>query len=276
MIETFPHDSQFLTNDSRKTRWAVPYNHECLNSRVENIIIRNKHIIEGKRILDLGCHFGTFSYAVLTHGANYVYGIDSEEKLISEALQFFKAGKIDTNRYRFQQGDIISILEKMTPGEFDTILCLGIFYYVNDPLYLLRLMKKVAKNIIIDTFTAYYAAVVSKDGTEIAQYTLPETFNLPIVVYPMTQAQKKDYTLKHTFRKKDRNKPLSLLTLPTLKAMENFLNLCNLQYRVLPWDAYVVNNYQWQDFINPGVKKSSHWADIYHSKIRVSYLIEQG
>ena len=274
MIETFPKNSLFIRLDQRQKRWAIPYNYHCLNSRVENLIVNNSIAIKDKHILDLGCHLGTFAYASLIHGAKSIYGIDSEEKLILQANKLFKDYRVSKEQYDFYCDDIIAVLEQLKDKSYDTILCLGVFYYINDPVNLLRLMKKVArKYIIIDTFTAYYAAIVSKDGSQIAKYTSTDTFNLPIVFYPLVQAKKKDYAIKTSFNKKP-NKPLSILSLPTITAIENFYNLLSLKYSLLSWKDYSINNYNWQDFIDPSIKINSHWADVYHTKIRVSYLLE--
>ena len=86
--------------------------------------------------------------------------------------------------------------------------------------------------------------------------------------------RKKDYAIKNAFANKS-NKSLSILTLPSITSFENFFNLLNLKYTLLSWDDYIVhNNYTWQDFIKPSTKSDSHWADIYKTGIRVSYLLE--
>ena len=274
MIETFNKQSPFLLQDKRADRWAIPYNYDCLNSRVENIIIRNKDIIEKRTILDLGCHFGTFSYAALTYGARQVCGVDSEKALIGQANELFTGHQVDKNTYSFYADDVIRYLASVNENAFDTILCLGIFYYINDPVHFLRLLKKTAGCIILDTFTAYYGAVVAKDGIKIAQHTSEETFDLPMILMPVTQSQKQDYRLQSSFIKKHGKKQLSLLTLPTIPALEYMFDLVGLNYTRLTWDNYTVNNYSWKDFVSIGVKKTSHWADVYHTKLRVTYILQ--
>lgn len=272
MIQTIPEQSPFLTADQRKNRWAVPYHYEALNCRIENIIVRHPEHIRGKRILDLGCHFGTFAYAALQHGAAHVHGIDSEGALIEQARQFFEQANIPQEQYTFEQADVLEFLHTTTQT-YDTIFCLGIFYYINDPIQFLRLMHRTARIVVLDTFTAYYGAVVSKDGVAIAS-TLPEpAYELPLVLYPYTQAKKKDYTLTRAFSRTKKQKALSVLTLPTLKAFEYFFEVTGFQAEKLDWRPYVHHDYTWQDFIQIGVKKQSHWADIYHTDIRATFIL---
>ena len=162
MIETFPPNSLFIKLDQRQKRWAIPYDYNCLNSRVENLIVNNSTAIKDKRVLDLGCHFGTFAYASLKHKARFVHGVDSEERLILQAKKLFKDYKVLPEKYNFSCNDVIATLEQLEKKSYDTILCLGIFYYINDPVNFLRLMKKVSRRyIIIDTSPAHRVSEVN-------------------------------------------------------------------------------------------------------------------
>ena len=73
-----PEDSPFLTHDTRKSRWAIPYHWECLNARLKVLLTQNQKCIKGKKILDVGSHMGTFAYAALQSGADFIHGLDSE------------------------------------------------------------------------------------------------------------------------------------------------------------------------------------------------------
>ncbi len=274
MIETFTKDSPFITSDTRNSRWAVPYHYEALNSRVENLVINQREITRRKNILDLGCHFGTFAYACLTHGADFVQGVDSEKPLIEKARELFSKYSIDETRYSFTVMNIIDYLEKIPDDSYDTILCLGLLYYLPDIYHALDLMKRKAReHILIDTFTAYYGACMTKEGVKFQENISDEAYNLPVVLHPLTQAEKKDYTLNRFFKNR-KNKPISMLSLPTIPALENFFRLMNCAYERISWQSYVINRYTWKDFTRSGMKKASHWADVYHTGLRVSYLIE--
>ncbi len=274
MTETFPIDSPFIMRDARRERWAIPYHYEALNSRVENLLVGHRDAIRNCTVLDLGCHFGSFAYATLFHGASFVHGIDSDGTLISAAKSLFTDAGVPGEKYRFDCDTIVPFLERQSPGSFDTVLCLGVFYYLNDPVHALTLMKKAARrHIILDTFTAYFAACMSKDGERVFNSVRDETFGLPVVFYPQTQSQKQDYTIPTGFTSGGKTR-LSMLALPTEAAMEGFFDLLKMRYRKIRWDAYRVNSRNWKEFMDPVVKKESHWADIYHAGIRVSYIIE--
>lgn len=273
MREIFPKDSLFLTEDKRSKRWAVPYNHEALNDRCENLLCRNQKYIKNQRVLDLGCHFGSMAYAALDIGASYVCGIDSEEKLINQGKDLFQKHNVAIDKYDFEVAEVYKYLEYLEEDSFDTILCFGLFYYLSDPIYALKLMKKVAKKaIILDTFTAYYLGTISKESRDVVDYTKEETFQLPFVFYSVTQAKKLDYALKEK-RKRKNKKPLSFFTLPTESALCNFFMMLGLEHKKLNWNRYVQNDCTWRDLIPQEGKEASHWADIYHSGIRVSYVL---
>jgi 2-polyprenyl-3-methyl-5-hydroxy-6-metoxy-1,4-benzoquinol methylase len=275
MIETFPKDSPFLILDSRSDRWAIPYHYEALNSRVENLLIKNHAALRKRTVLDLGCHFGTFAYASLVHGATYVQGIDTESKLVRRAGELFRDHRVAPERYGFSEDPIVPYLERLQPESYDTILCLGVLYYLADLFHALSLMKRAARrHIILDTFTARFGACMSREGETISRSVIDDTFDLPIVLHPQTQSEKRDYTIPVHFLTR-RKKRVSLLSLPTERALEYFFQLLDLGYRKISWDGYVVNHRSWKDFMDIRVKQESHWADVYHAGIRVSYLLEK-
>ena len=62
--------------------WAYP---DRLNWRCELLLTRQKHVVEGKRILDLASHDGRFSYACLKLGAKHVTGVEGRPHLVEHA-----------------------------------------------------------------------------------------------------------------------------------------------------------------------------------------------
>ncbi len=273
ITETFSEQSSFITTDARTKRWAIPYHYEALNGRVEKLIIDQHQYINGKRILDLGCHFGTFSYASLFHGASFCTGVDTESNLLQEGEKLFAEHAVEKTKYEFIQDEVVAFLRKQPDNAYDTILCLGIFYYLNDIVTCLQEMQRVAKEtIILDTFTAYYGACVSKEGEKISKSTVAETYELPMVLYPFTKSKKRDYTVYNNFAKGE--KYISIISLRTIPALENFFELFSLNYQLLEWNKYYSTNYfTWKDFITTEVKYASHWADIYYAKLRVAYVL---
>ena len=269
-----PDDSPFLAHETRRNRWAIPYHPECLNARINNLLAENLPYIQGKNILDVGSHMGTFSYATLMLGANFIQGIDSEEKMILLGRELFQKMSISKDKYSMTVADACQFLENVEEGTFETVLCLGMLYYTSEPYRLLKLMLRAAKeSLILDTFTAGYAAVQGKDAPQVSENINTETLQLPIMFAALTQPGKKDYTLPHSF--KYRSKDLSLITLPSSSLLEIWFNSLNVEFKKLDWSFYSSRSCTYQDLLTPDQKVSSHWADVYKSGIRVSYVLSK-
>ena len=267
-------DSPFLTNETRKTRWAIPYNVECLNARIDNLLTRNQNCIKGKKILDIGSHMGTFMYAALKLGAEFVQGIDTEEKTIERGQDLFQQLQVSQSSYNLLVDDAFRYLESLEEGSFDTVLCLGTLYYMVEPYRLLNLMQKVAKQtVLIDTFTASYAAIQGKEALQVYNSMNEENLKLPMMLTALTQTGKKDYRLPHSFPHKD--KELSLITLPTAALLEIWFQSLRMRCNKIDWNEYKTRPCTYQDLLTPKQKKSSHWADAYTSGVRVSYLLQK-
>ena len=269
-----PDDSPFLAHETRRNRWAIPYHPECLNARINNLLAENLPYIQGKNILDVGSHMGTFSYATLMLGANFIQGIDSEEKMILLSRELFQKMSISKDKYSMTVADACQFLENVEEGTFETVLCLGMLYYTPEPYHLLKLMLRAAKeSLILDTFTAGYAAVQGKDAPQVSENISEETLQLPIMFAALTQPEKKDYTLPHSFDY--RSKDLSLITLPSSSLLEIWFNSLNVEFKKLDWSFYSSRSCTYQDLLTPDQKISSHWADVYKSGIRVSYVLSK-
>ena len=267
-------DSPFLTTETRQTRWAIPYSFACLNARLDNLLTRNLDCFKGKRILDIGSHIGTFAYSALEMGAEFVQGIDTEEKTIERGQKLFQQLKVPESRYNLKVDDAFRYLENLEEGSFDTVLCLGTLYYMVEPYRLLKLMQKVAKEaVLLDTFTAAYAAVQGKDAPQVYRSVTAENLELPMMLTALTQPEKKDYRLPHSFPHRD--KDLSLITLPTSALLEIWFQSLGMQFTKIDWQEYQTRPCTYHDLVTPEQKKSSHWADVYSSGVRVSYLLKK-
>jgi SAM-dependent methyltransferase len=218
-----PEDSPFLTTDTRKNRWAIPYSFECLNARIENLLGRNEDAIRGKRILDIGSHIGTFDYAACQMGAHLVHGIDTEEKTVERCLDLFRSQNLPASQYQFEVADALAFLENLPENSFDTVFCFGMLYYTAEPVAVLRQMGRVAREtVLLDTFTAGYAAIQGKDSASVYPAIKEETLDLPLMIVSLTQPDKKDYLLPQSFEHK--GKMLSQITAHCWKSGSN------------PWD----------------------------------------
>ena len=119
---------------------------------------------------------GTFSYAALQSGADFIQGLDSEEKMIALGKHLFQELDVPKKSYSMEVCDALQYLESIEEESFDTVLCLGMLYYTTEPYRLLKLMLRAAREtVILDTFTASYAAIQGKDAPQVYKNITEET-----------------------------------------------------------------------------------------------------
>jgi len=276
MAETkifFPADSPFLQQDPRRERWAIPYNFECLNARVENLLWRHRDAVAGKQVLDVACHMGTFSYAALQIGAAGVQGVDVEEARLKQGRALFAQLRVPKDRYSLEAGEVSEFLQTLGDNSCDTIFCFGMLYYLAEPFGLLRQMRRVAREtVLLDTFTTAYCALQGKEAPEILARIPDDTLlELPLMMTTATQARKKSYRLPHSFH--GENSELSLMTFPSAALLERWFEALDMKYRRLDWSPYIGRPVHWRDLTGPRQKKESHWADLYACGVRLSYRL---
>ncbi|KMP12538.1 hypothetical protein UR09_00270 [Candidatus Nitromaritima sp. SCGC AAA799-A02] len=267
-------ESPFLTTDTRADRWAIPYHPECVNGRIGVLLDGNRSAVEGKSILDVGSHIGTFAWAALKLGARCVHGIDVEQRTIERCERLFQGEGVPETNYKFDVGDVFEFLHGVEENAFDTVICFGVMYYATEPYRLLKLMARAAKEtVLLDTFTAAYAAVQGKDAPATHPHLTDETLNLPLMMVAPTQAEKKDYRLPESFDRKGR--ALSLTTLPTPALLELWFESLGLRFKKIDWSEHITRPCTFKDLLTPEQKLASHWADVYSSGIRVAYRLSQ-
>jgi hypothetical protein len=121
-----------------------------VNERYKRIIAHNIHLIKDKRVIDLAAHDGRWTWAALQSGAAYVDSVEGRSELVAAANKTLST--FPKERYSFVQGDIIDHIERRKGVAFDTVLCLGIFYHINEHFRLLQLMAGLKPSaIILDT-----------------------------------------------------------------------------------------------------------------------------
>lgn len=123
-----------------------------LNWRAEMLLARNRKAVAGRQVLDLASHDGRFSYASLKLGAKKVVGVEIREHLVENSKKTFESLGL-ADRAEFVRDDLMTYVKKVGPGEFDTILCFGIFYHI---IFQAELMAEIGrirpKFFILDTW----------------------------------------------------------------------------------------------------------------------------
>ena len=124
-------------------------------------------------------------------GASFIQGIDTEEKMILLGRKIFQEMSIAREKYSMAVSDAFHFLENVEEGTFETVLCLGMLYYTPEPYRLLKLMLRAAKeSLVLDTFTAGYAAVQGKDAPQVSANINEKTLELPIMFAALTNTDK--------------------------------------------------------------------------------------
>lgn len=84
------------------------------------------HNLIGKRVLDVGCNTGFFTFQCEMMGASESIGIDSAELAISIA-NTLKSSVFLSQNTKFK---VLSVYDAETLGKFDYILCLSMLHYI--------------------------------------------------------------------------------------------------------------------------------------------------
>jgi hypothetical protein len=132
-----------------------------LNQRHRALIESNADIIAGQRILDLASHDGRWTLAANKAGAAYVLGIEARTRLIEAARSNMREYGVTDGQAEFVQGDVLSELDRLEPGQFDTVFCFGFLYHIIDHMPLLRKIARLKpRNLIIDTVVSVRPASI--------------------------------------------------------------------------------------------------------------------
>lgn len=102
--------------------------------------------VSGKRVLDVGCNEGFFSFHLVDAGAE-VLGIDADEHRIAKAR--FVQSITGAARLEFRVLDIYSGEFAALPG-FDLCLCLGVLHRVPDPFRALAALAAKTAMLLLE------------------------------------------------------------------------------------------------------------------------------
>lgn len=110
-----------LFDNWRVETWETDERVAIMLSMMESIDFK------GKRVLDLGSHFGKFSYASYHLGAASILGIEQCQAKVYHSTRFLVERLVPFNQFRFVYANYLDY-----PWSFpDIILAFGIFYHHN-------------------------------------------------------------------------------------------------------------------------------------------------
>lgn len=115
-------------------------------------VVEQQGGVRGRRVLDVGCADGFFSFTASAWGASEVVGIDISEHEIQKAQ--WLCDHMEHGPIRFAVHDLRELPLPNEPGSFDLVMCHGVFYHFDDPVGLLRrLAESTRGGLILDTDT---------------------------------------------------------------------------------------------------------------------------
>jgi tRNA (mo5U34)-methyltransferase len=109
-----------------------------------------KSKVRNKRVLDLFCANGAFSFEAALAGAREVVGLEFSEDR-THCAQFIAstlAGKADCAVPKFVAGDVYE-LKRTFKEPFDVVLCLGGLYHIPDPPFVLSQIRSLTAGALI-------------------------------------------------------------------------------------------------------------------------------
>jgi SAM-dependent methyltransferase len=115
-------------------------------------LIERQGGLSGRRVLDVGCADGFFSFAASRWGASEVVGLDISEHEIRKAE--WLSARMDHGPVRFTVADLRDLAPRDEPDRFDVVMCHGVFYHYDDPVGLMaRLAGSARGALVLDTDT---------------------------------------------------------------------------------------------------------------------------
>ena len=120
--------------------------------------------LSGKRVLDIGCAEGFFSFEAERRGAREVIGIDSSPDSVRRFNIIKEARQSAANAVLMNVYD----LEPARLGTFDLVLFYGVFYHLKHPQYALERIRSVCTGDLL--LQTYMLEEPSIKGTPWARY----------------------------------------------------------------------------------------------------------
>lgn len=130
-----PDATDLDTNHDFKRHLVLPWITEC---------------VKGKRVLDLFCANGAFSFEASLAGAKEVVGMEFSPDRV-ECAQFIAStftGKTNCCAPSFVTGNVYDLARIFT-GPFDVVLALGGLYHIADPPYVLTQIRSLTRERLI-------------------------------------------------------------------------------------------------------------------------------
>lgn len=102
--------------------------------------------LKGKRVIDVACNAGGFSVEAAKHGAAHVLGIDVADRYTEQA-NFIKRA-LELSQIEFKKM-LMEDCDEQHIGMFDIAFCFGILYHLENPVYAMKKLASVTREIMV-------------------------------------------------------------------------------------------------------------------------------
>ena len=100
----------------------------------------------GKKVLDVGCWDGLWSFEAEKRGAGSVYATDDiSQRSHNEQSTFFLAHKALRSKVFYHPNVSVYDIEDLGPKDFDIVLFCGVYYHLRHPLLALAKLRRMMK-----------------------------------------------------------------------------------------------------------------------------------
>ena len=138
-VDAIEVDGKYETYSSSKDHWSQ----RNIFSVLDKIDFKNK------KVLDIGCRDGMFSFYSENRGASEVVGIDND---LSKGATEFLIPYFNSKVKMYQKN--LYDLKKEDYGKFDIIIFVGVLYHLRYPFYSFKKIKDILNNygkLVIET-----------------------------------------------------------------------------------------------------------------------------
>jgi tRNA (mo5U34)-methyltransferase len=125
----------------------------------------------GKKVLDIGCWDGLWSFEAEKRGAAEVYATDLITHRSHQMPTFELAQQLLNSKAKYFPRQSVYAIEELGVSDFDVVLFAGVYYHLKDPLRALTALRRVMKEgavILVE------GAVIDLDASPTAQASAPE------------------------------------------------------------------------------------------------------
>lgn len=123
---------EYTIKDQTGQTLRTPGHHPCMGVLASLDRFGFPKDFTGKRVLDIGCNAGFYSFVAKLRGAESVLGVDYFQHCIDQALLMRKILQVDVD---FRQGDGEAIRDGMEP--LDIVINTGVIYHLQNPMQFL-------------------------------------------------------------------------------------------------------------------------------------------